>query len=210
MELAPGGLRLEARYTSFDRQQSMVFHFRKLAGGDATPADCKAVADAYGLWENSGFGIGYALLRGEFSHFNSANAFGISGTSRASFIDVHFARPGLIPDVGFPLLPTGIAPIVHWATAERGKATGRTYALGLTDAATDLSGDKSVVEGLYLDALTTIFGVLRALIEGATGFRMAHYTTSHRGGVAVVPSLLDITGQGVYALMGSQRRRTRP
>lgn len=205
-----GGVRLEARYEAFGRPASMVFHFRSPTGEDATLSDCINVAKAYGLWENDGALLGYFLLRGEDSNFTRANVFGLSGAPNAVFIDEPFSRSGFIPGLGFDLLPTSLAPVIRWATAERGLATGRTYAVGLTEAVNDTRSDKETVNGLYLDSLTTIFRELGAAVQSATGFVQCHLARTPRGGVGPAPTLLDITGVGVYELMGSQRRRTRP
>ena len=209
-ELAAGGLRLEAHYEAFGRPASMVFHFRSPSGADASSSDCRAVANAYGLWENTGFGVGYALLRGEFSRFTVANAWSIGNPPRASFVDFKFERAGEIPDLVYSLLPTTLAPIVRWGTAERGKATGRTYALGLTQAINDLLPDRELILDFYVNALATIFGALRAEVLAATGFVQVHYTSSPRGLAGSGQRLLDITDSGVYVRMGTQRRRTRP
>lgn len=188
----------------------MVFHLRALDGHEASTADCRSIADAYGLWENTGFLVGYFLLRSEDSQFTRANVFGIGVPPRASFIDQPFSRDGFIPDLAFDMLPTSMAPIIRWSTSERGPATGRTYAVGLTEAANDTESDKEKVNGLYLDALATIFGNLNAAIGAPLGYQLAHYTDSPRGGTGPGGKLLDITGCGVYERMGSQRRRTRP
>jgi hypothetical protein len=188
----------------------MVFYFRSPTGFDATPSELRDIADAYGLWENTGFGVGYALLRGEHSLFTSARAFSIGNEPRASSIGADFARAGEIPDLVYSLLPTSLAPIVRWATNERGIATGRTYAVGLTQAINDLLPDREVILDFYVDALSTIFGALGPEIANATGYKQCHWTASSRGGLGAGQHLLDITGQGVYSMMGVQRRRTRP
>jgi hypothetical protein len=188
----------------------MVFFFRSPTGLDPTASECRAVADAYGRWENTGFGVGYALLRGELSRFTRANAYSIGSAPRASFIDATFERAGEIPDLVYSLLPTTLAPIIRWQTAERGVHTGRTYAVGLTMAINDVLPDRELILDFYVEALATIFGALRATVLGATGYVQCHYTSSPRGGVGPGEHLLDITGSGCYNRMGAQRRRTRP
>jgi hypothetical protein len=187
----------------------MVFHFRNPSGSEPLAAGCEAIAAAYGLWENTGVLLGYFALRGEFSIFTGANVFSIHPGQRASFIQQPFSRPGLIPDLEASLLATSLAPVMTWATAERGPHTGRTYALGITEFANEFNSDREEVNFLYRDALTSIFKELGPAVEAATGYVLCHYTESPRGGVGAGPHLLDITDVGTYVLMGSQRRRTR-
>lgn len=188
----------------------MVFHFRSADGHEPTPDDCRAVADAYGEWENSGFALGYFVHRGEYSYFTRANAFGIGNSPRASFIDDPFERSGFIPDLAFWLLPSSCCPIVRWATTERGPETGRTYAVGLTLLTSDPLSDKSTVSGAYGVVLQSTFDTLRVQVQALTGFVQCHLARSKRGGLGPGQHLLDITGCGIYELMGTQRRRTRP
>jgi len=209
VERANGGVRLEAHYASFGRAQSMVFRFRHPVYAQPTSADCKAIAQAYGAWENDGALLGYFLLRSEDSYFTRANVYSIDTRSRASFTDDRFERSGFIPNLAFAHLATSLAPVVRWGTAERGLHTGRTYATGLSEAVNDTRGDKETVNFLYVAALTSIFAQLGPAITAATGYIQCHYTESVRAGVGPVPRLLDITDVGCYELMGSQRRRTR-
>jgi hypothetical protein len=187
----------------------MVFWFRHPTYGVPSAADCRAIADAYGIWENSGFGLGYFSLRGELSYFTSANVYSIDPTVRASFVDTPFARGGLLPRLATQLMATGRAPIVTWGTAARGPSTGRTYAVGLTASTSLYEDDQERISGVYTGALTSIFTALRGTISLATGYIQCHYTVSDRGGLGPGSHLLDITGTGCYELTGSQRRRTR-
>lgn len=188
----------------------MVFHFRNPSGAPPTASDCRNVADAYGLWENDGFLLGYYLLRGIESGFKRANAFGIDPASRASFIDAPFTRPGFIPDEPFLLTPAAVSPLVRWSTSERGANTGRTYVCGGTNLASDPDPDESNVTGAYGAILQSTFDVLRTQVQALTGFIQVHYTTSPRGGLGPGSHLLDITGCSVSQLMATQRRRMRP
>jgi len=187
----------------------MVFYFRSPTGAAPTPADCQAIADAYGLWENTGSLLGYFLLRSEDSSFTGANVWSIDDRAQASFVDTPFSRSGFIPNLLFAALATSQAPIVRWATAELGKASGRTYALGLTMAVNDTKGDKELVNGVYLAALTSIFSELGPSVQAATGYRQVHVARSRRQLGTRSPRWFDITGCGTYELMGTQRRRTR-
>lgn len=205
-----GGVRLEAHYSAFGRAMAMVFHFRSIDLSPPTPSICKLIAEVYGLWENDGALVGYFLLRSSDSSFRAANVWSVDPRSKASFVDEPFSRPGFIPSLAFGHLPTSMAPVVRWATAERGKATGRTYAVGLSEAVNDGESDKEKVNGLYLDSLASIFGALGPSMVATVKFSQCHLARSHRGGVVDSPTLLDITGCGVYERMGSQRRRTRP
>jgi len=188
----------------------MVFYFRLTSGLPPTTLECEEVAHNFGLWEDSGFGPGYAVLRGGDSAFESCQVVSIDPRSLASFLDGPFSRSGHIPGLAFDLLPTSMAPIVRWATDERGLATGRTYCVGLTLAAVDGSSDKEKLNFLYTDALATIFGVLESTVASGPYLKQCHYVRSSGRGAVSPPALLDITGHGVYQLVGSQRRRTRP
>lgn len=187
----------------------MVFHCRSSDGHEATLADCVAVVAAYDAWENDGLGIGYTLLRSTDSYFVRAGAFGIGPSPRASFISRPSPNSGQIPSFLSPMVPSGRAPIIRWATAERGLSTGRTYAVGVSEGVTDFGDDQEVLSGLGTSALDLAFSQLRVILLNQAGYVQCHYTDSPRGGLGPGGHLLDITGQGCYQLTGSQRRRTR-
>jgi hypothetical protein len=188
----------------------MVFYFRTSDGHEPTTDDCRAVHDAYGQWESYGFFLGYFVHRGDDSYFTGSRTFGIGEPPRASYITRDTPAAGVIPSEIEQLLPTAVAPIIRWATAERGPRTGRTYAVGLTTLTSDPNPDMCAITGPYAAILVSTFDSLRSQVQALTGFIQCHYTRSPRGGVGPGDHLLDITGCGVYELMGTQRRRTRP
>jgi hypothetical protein len=188
----------------------MVLYFRQLFGLDATYSDCVNIAEAYGTWENNGLGVGYCLLRSDDSHYVGVSVTGLSGASRARFDDQPFDRTGEIPGFLSPMLATGLAPICRWGTAERGAATGRTYLVGISEGITGFGADQSYLGPGAGATIQILMDELRGGVLAGTGFKQAHYTSSARGGLGIGPKLLDITDCGVYNLLGSQRRRTRP
>lgn len=209
LQLVAGGVRLVAYYSAFGRHASMVFYFRSYEAHPPTVSECRAVADAYGLWENNGIGIGYSLLRSDDSHYINVSCRALQGVGGPEFTDTGFDRAGQVPGFVSPMLGTGLSPICRWATAERGERTGRTYLVGISEGITSFGSDQ---EYLGPDAGATIQLVmagLAPLVLAATGYTQAHYTESPRGGLPTGPKLLDITGSGVYNLLGSRRNRTR-
>jgi hypothetical protein len=188
----------------------MTFHFRNSGLTPPTWADCKAVADAYGLWENTGYGLGYAQLRSSEGSFIRADCWSLDDRVPARFQDQDFDRPGLWPPfVGMPL-PTTLAPLIRWGTSERGLASGRTYAVGLSVDMQD-PGDLELVNGPARDELAAAFGDLSgAITSGAPDYRQCVVSGKRSLTSESLRVPLDITSVGVYALMGAQRRRTRP
>lgn len=205
-----GCVELCARYLQFDRPAAMVFHFRQPGGAAPSSADCRAVADAFGLWENLGYGLGYALLRSVDSLFTGASCRSLDITSRANFVDSPFERPGLILGEIAKLMPTSCAPLVRWADVEGREAAGRTYAVGLTTEASARENDTERVNALYRAALASIFGALGPGIEAATGYRQVLVSRRRHGASGSLPRAVEVAGCGVYERMGTQRRRTRP
>lgn len=206
----PGGVRLVAHYLQFGRRASMVFYFRQPYSLAPTTAECQAVADAYGIWENNGLGIGYALLRGDDSHYVNVSCKSVDSSSESGFADKGFDRTGEIPGFVSPMLPSSLAPICRWATAERGLATGRTYLVGISEGITGMGADQEYLGPGAGAGIQVVMDSLRSVVQGSTGYIQSHFTASARGGLGIGQHLLDITGCGVYNLLGSQRRRTRP
>lgn len=205
-----GTVELRASYLCRDRYASMTFHFRRDDGNPPSAIDCMKVAQGYGLWENDGFLDGYWLLRSDESHFTSADVWSLDDRARSSFTDIPFDRPGAIPGIAGKLLPTTLCPLVRWGTVERGKQAGRTYAVGMTTLCQDREGDLEVVNGLYLDALATIFGELGARVFDSSGLVQCIPTEKGPWGTKSLKFPSGVNDVGVYRLMGSQRRRTRP
>ncbi len=187
----------------------MVFYFRSYESHIPSAAECRAVADAYGLWENNGLGIGYALLRSDDSHFVNVECRALQGPGSPGFRDTGFDRTGEIPGFLSPMLGTGLAPICRWATLERGIRTGRTYMTGVSEGVCSFGADQEYLGGGAGAALQVVMDSMRGIVASATGYTQSHYTESPRGGIAARPNLLDITGCGVYNLLGSRRLRTR-
>jgi hypothetical protein len=121
-----------------------------------------------------------------------------------------FDETGQIPGFLSPMLPSGKAPIVRWATAERGPATGRTYCVGVSEGVLFMGPDQEVLGPGAADDLAGVFDLLRTAALPDVRLTMCHYAATLRGGAAFEPGLLDITGVGAYELMGSRRLRTRP
>ncbi len=205
-----GGVRLVAYYEAFGRRARMVFHFRTATGHDANLSTLKALTEQYGLWENDGLGVGYSLLRSDDSHFVDVRAWALSGVARPTYQGGPFDLTGQIPGFVSPLLPTGKAPIVRWATLERGLATGRTYCVGVSEGVLFMGPDQERLGPGATDNFAGIFDLLRSLVAPLAGCVMCHRTVSSRGGVGIGPGLIDVTGTGCYELMGSRRLRTRP
>lgn len=205
-----GAVQLRAEYVCANRAASMTFHFRRDDGLPPTADDCRRAADGYGLWEFDGFADGYAILRSADSAFVRANCWSLDDRIQASFVDQPFHRTGLLPGFAGKLLPTTLCPLIRWGTVERGKTAGRTYALGLTTLCQDESGDLELVNDLYLDALSTIFGQLGARVFDASGLVQCIPTSKGPWGTKSFQFPGGVNDVGVYELMGSQRRRTRP
>lgn len=208
-QVVPGGVRLVAHYLAFGRRSSMVFYFRSYEAHIPTAAECRAVADAYGLWENNGLGIGYALLRSDDSHYINVECRALQYPGAPHFKDAGFDRTGEIPGFLSPMLGTGLAPICRWATSERGERTGRTYMTGISEGVCSFGADQEYLGGGAGAAMQLVMDSMRGLVQSRTGYQQCHYTESTRGGLDARPNLLDITGCGVYNLLGSRRLRTR-
>src|ERR1022692_1064534 len=210
MQAVPGGVRLVAYYEAFGRASSMVFYFRSYEAHPPTVADGKAVADAYGIWEFDGFLSGYVDVRSDDSHYVNVRCTSIDPLSSVTFRDATFDRTGQIPGFLSPMLPTGLAPLCRWGTAERGPATGRSYLVGVSEGVTGMGSDQSYLGPGAGAAIQVYMDNLRAVVLAATGFTQCHFTASQRGGLPIGQHLLDITDCGVYNLVGSRRLRTRP
>lgn len=201
---------MTARYLQLGRPASMTFSFANAGATPPTTEDCRAVADAYGLWENTGFGLGYALLRSSDSSYVGVSAWSHDRRANVAFTDTPFNRPGLLPGVVGALLPTSTCPLIRWATVDGRERAGRTYAVGITNESVKFSSDQERVNGVYLDALTNIFRDLRDGIELTTGYSMVILHQRGRGQSGFLRSYTKVRDCGVYELMGTQRRRTRP
>lgn len=188
----------------------MVFSFRHPTFDVPTYADCQVVADAYGIWENNGLGFGYALLRTSDSNFVSANVYSRDSRRRASFVDVPFSRAGLLPGLFGSPLPTSCAPIIRWRSASGPRPIGRTYAVGMTELVQGSGSDKELIGGIYTATLATIFNHLREVVQGSCGYVQCIVSETTRGGPKRLLAVRDVADAGVYELMGTQRRRTRP
>jgi hypothetical protein len=207
---ALGCVLLHAQYRAFGRPASMVFYFANPGTTVPTPSECRAVADAYGLWENNGLGEGYSLLRAVDSAFVRANCRSIDPGGGGSFVDTEFSRSGQLPGVIGAMVASGRAPIARWGTAEHGRASARTYLVGLWDGLVDITGDQDTLAPLAGDSISVVLGQLGPMVLATTGYR--HVALSVRG-VPPPRTLwrkLDITDVGVYDRLGSQRRRARP
>jgi hypothetical protein len=207
---SPGVVELRASYSIQARPAHMVFHFRNPGGSPPTPGDCKAIAQQYGLWEDSGLGGGYVDFRGYDGLFTKADAWTLDRRSPASFVDTAFARNGLIPAIVAGLLPTAVCPLVRYGTVEHGLQSGRTYAVGMTSLAAEFFGDASRVDSAAQLAIAAQFASLGTQVRSATGYVQVVLTARGAGATKTFPLPLDITDVGCYALMGTQRRRTRP
>lgn len=206
----PGVVRLTARYRVKGTPASMTFHFQRL---DPHPPNADEMLDLalnYGLWENSGFLLGYALLRGVESSYVGCQVNSLDASARVRASDGPFDRPGEIPLPPGTALPRNLAPIVHWNTAARPVTAGRTYAVGITALAQEGAGGLDRVNVLYLDALSAIFGSLAGTVADPVGYRQVHVGYRGHGPAKSLRSVDPITGCGVYELMGTQRRRLRP
>lgn len=206
----PGVVQLTARYTCNGVPASMTFHFGSPGLGPPTPHDVQGLCLNYGLWENSGELIGYALLRGVESSYVGCRAWSLDARSPVSASDGPFDRPGIIPLPSGELLPRNLCPVVHWNTVLRPVTAGRTYAVGITALAQVDSGSLSKVNFLYQDALSSIFGVLGATVAQPLEYVQVHVAYRGRGSSRILTSVEPVTGCGVYELMGTQRRRLRP
>lgn len=188
----------------------MVFRCRIAAGHPPTPADCKAIAENYGLWEDSGFGVGYTLLRGQFSYFTRCNVYSEDSTSRASFVDTPFMRAGQLPSLGAKIVPTSVAPLCRWtAVGSAGRAAGRTYLVGIAQSTLLLPDD---LENLGKGSAITIATQMNAMVSlfASVGAPLVLVSRRRSLGYTGTPLVLDIThGAVATGLMASQRRRTR-
>lgn len=207
---ADGVVRLVATYEVVGRRAMMVFSFRHPAFGIPSPVDCENVADAYGIWENNGVGFGYALLRTSDSNFVSANVYSRDSRQRASFVDVPFSRGGLLFGLFGSPLPTSCAPIIRWRGADSPRPIGRTYAVGMTELVQGSGADKELIGGIYTATLATIFNHLREVVRGSCGYVQCIVSETSRAGPRRLLAVRDVADAGVYELMGTQRRRTRP
>lgn len=210
MQVVSGGVRLVALYEAYGRNASMVFYFRSYENHPPTEAECQAVADAYGLWENYGAGDGYASVRHEDSQYVGVSVRALGGPGSPAFVDRSFRRSGNVSGFRGDMLPTGIAPLCHWWTEERGPKTGRTYLVGISSAITSGVSDLSNVDDSGAAEIGVYCANLRAMVLGVTGYTQCHYTASPRGGVGIGQFLLEITGSWVDSLTASRRLRTRP
>lgn len=204
-----GGVRITARYEAFGRPASMTFHGRSVDGHEPTYGDIRAICENYGLWENTGFLLGYFLLRSSDSVFTVCNGYSLDDRQRASFVDQPFSRSGLIPGFAAGMMPTSVAPIIRWGTAEKGIHSGRTYAVGITTEATKGNGDAEELNGLYVDALTQVFEDLAPIVFAPVGYKQVHLVPAPSHSLTQLPVGLDITSVGCYVRCGTQRRRTR-
>lgn len=209
MRDVPGVVELRASYSIQGRPAHMVFHFRSPGGAPPTSAECSTIVQQYGLWEDLGFGVGYVELRGYDGLFTRADAWTLDRRSPANFIDTSFARNGLIFAIIAGLLPTAVCPLVRYGTAQHGFASGRKYAVGMTSLVAEYFGDASRVNGVAQLVIAAAFDGLRTGMLAATGYRQVVLTTRGVGATKTFPLPLDITDVGCYALMGTQRRRTR-
>lgn len=209
MRDVPGVVELRASYSIEGRPAHMVFNFRSPEGHPPTSAECRAIAQQYGLWEDLGFGAGYVELRGYDGLFVKADCWTLDRRSPASFIDTPFARNGLIFAIVAGLLPTAVCPLVRYGTALHGFASGRKYAIGMTSLVAEYFGDASRVNGVAQLVIASAFDGLRTGMLSATGYIQVVLTTRGPSATKSFPLPLDITDVGCYALMGTQRRRTR-
>jgi hypothetical protein len=207
----PGGVCIRGMYRSFRRSASMVFWAKY--PHVPTAGECKALTEAYGLWESNGFIIplGYALLRSADSHFVGSRAASCDPAGGGSYVDGPFDRPGFIPSGVSAHLPTTLAPLVYWEHTPEKPQPGRTYCLGLTEQMNRFTGDTEVINDLYGDALLTQMQELRGFFALAGGAVQVGVERM-RGGVRLpVWNTYPVTGAHLGdRLMGSQRRRTRP
>lgn len=201
---------LRAGYAAFGRFAENVFVFATLDGHAPTAEELGDLAFNYGVWEQDIAGIGYSTLRSSDSQFVGCRVNSIDSRHQTFHIDGPVSVAGLIPSFVFGMLPSNLSPIIRWATAEKGLATGRTYAVGITTAATKGNSDGAELNGLYRDALATIYGDLAPTVAAPVGYKMVHLVRAVKRGPVLGPSALDITGLGVYVRCGTQRRRLRP
>lgn len=204
-----GLVRLEARYECHGAPASMVFRFRSSSGSAPTPSDCQAVADAYGLWENNGAFGGSYTHRGSDSYFNRANVFSEDPRSDAVFIDTVFSRQGGLPFITPPSMPRNVAPIVSWWTDELGQTSGRTYAVGINGAALSDESDASTLTVADRVIVQSDYNAIRGRVLADAGYIQVFRSNAARAGLGPGPHVFDITGCGVYLLVGTQRRRLR-
>lgn len=198
-------------YRQFGRAASMTFYGQRLAPGPPTLSDLENIANVMGLWENSGFGVGYALLRSFDSRYTNTHTWSLDRRLEVSYQSGPFDRPGLILGAVSALLPTACAPLVYWDTGPYGRRPrGRTYCVGLTENTDRFTGDTSYINDLYGDALVTQMNEIRGFL-GDVGYRQV-ILRKRAGGV-------DLPQANVFPVvdatigdrkMGTQRRRTRP
>lgn len=190
-----GCFRLETFYTVFGRPARMVFTFRRYDLAPPTFVDCQSVAQQYGLWENNGAGVGYALLRGQDSYFNKANAYSIDSRSRALFADTAFSRQGQLPDLGSSIIPSAVAPVIRWVVDGIGGAPGRTYCVGVAQSTIGLGADGMTVTPVVADDLITQFRLLIPPAFPASVAGLVHVSKRR--------SIVGPAGVGVFPVLDS-------
>jgi len=204
-----GVVRLEARYQAFGRPAAMVFYFRAYDLHPPTFEDCLDLAQQYGLWENSGAGFGYALLRSADSYFTKADVRSIDPRSNAVFSDTVFLRSGQNPDIGSQMIATSCAPLLKWVVAGRGGFHGRTYAVGVAQSTTFLGGDLQTVTPVVADDLITEFRRLIPPPFPASTYGMVSLSVARSIAYPLPVVALPILDVGMPShLMGTQRRRS--
>lgn len=181
-------------------------------GHPPTESDLKALTDQYGLWESTGFiiPIGYATLRSQDHHFVDCRAWSLDQSSNATYISGGFDRVGAVPNFVSPMIPTALCPMIYWNTNPRKRIRGRTYCTGLTEQFTRFTGDTSVINDLYGDALVTQFEELAGFFSIGAGATQVIVET--RDGGLPLPTLVGYPVESATVgdrLMGVQRRRTR-
>jgi hypothetical protein len=203
-------VRLKAEYEAFGRPSSMVFHARTHLGAIPIDQDCKRAIQAYGLWEDSGFGFGYTLVRHQDSVFRRCNAWSLDRRSQASFIDTPFSRPGQLGRLeGYHMVATDLAPLIRWYHGDR-QPHGRTYAVGVAQNELDVDDDRQVLGEVEAGDVATIFRRLAPMLQTYAGLVLVSLRTRIGGVALAVPDVLDITtGDMPTRLMATQRRRTR-
>jgi hypothetical protein len=204
-------VRLEANYLQHGHAMRMVFHYRRYDLLPPTPTDCLELAQQYGLWEDSGGGFGFTLLRANSSAFTAANVWSVDNRSLASFIDDPFSRAGSVPLLGSVEVPQALAPIVRWRVGPFGSLHGRTYVPCCAYSAEGNPSESMRVSGLFADSLAAQFGRLIPPGPPASRLGMVSLVSAFGSRGRLIGRVLDITAASVPStLMGTQRRRVRP
>jgi hypothetical protein len=210
MWMWPGLVRLHARYNSFGRPASMVFHVQLAT--DAVPADLVALSNVYRQFETSGspLYLGYSQVRSTNSSFFGCDAWSLGLANRCTHVDVGEHIDGQIPYVVTRQLPTSLAPRVEWLIEGRPMRSPRTYMTGLSSFLLADSTDAEYFDSASQIVLVNLWQLLINLVGGYEGAQLVGVQTrgspAPRHVLATYPIYAPNVKRGPF---GTQRRRTR-